>query len=497
MTRVLFFALLTLVACRQAPHAVTVVYAESAEDFPNPERGFYRPTNVFASHYEALSEDVLKSYRAPSKTPKMAYSVVSTLVYRDFVLDSFRDQPLNADFLHRVSADFNTARQAGVKLIPRFTYTLDTKKGSCPDGAICPPYGDASKTIVLAHIAQLKPVLQEHADVIAFVQMGFIGIWGENYYTDHFGDASNNNPQKKLTDANWADRIDVLKALLDALPPDIMVQVRTPQTKQRFIYGIHAPVTAAPLTYDEAFTQTDKARIGFHNDCFLASADDYGTYDDYGNSSTPHHSENTTLRKYFADDSRHVVVGGETCDDTFSPQNDCGPAGHAEQEMSAMHYTYLNMAYNNDVNNDWVSGGCMERIKKNLGYRLVLKTGVFPSEVSHTDSMHITLTLENVGYASPVNARPVELILRNTEDKTTHTLRFDVDLRKWYSGKITLAEKFAMSAIPAGAYELLLSLPDSHRALSGRPEYSIRLANQNTWEEKTGFNNLNGQVTVH
>lgn len=496
MTRTLFFALLTLLACRATSPEVTVAYTESSEDFTNPERGFYHPGNTFASGYDPLSEAVLKGYRSPSKSPNMTYSVVSTLVYRDFVLDSFKDQPLNAEFLSSVRTDFNTARQAGVKLIPRFTYIVNTKKGNCPEGAICPPYGDASKEVVLKHIAQLKPVLQEHADVIAFVQMGFIGIWGENYYTDYFGDASNNNPVKKLTDVNWTDRMEVLKALLDAVPADIMVQVRTPQTKQRFVYGVNASVTSPPLTESEAFTQTDKARIGFHNDCFLASADDYGTYDDYGNSSTPHHSENNTLRKYFADDSRYVVVGGETCDDTFSPQNDCGPAGHAEQEMKAMHYTYLNMAYNNDVNNDWVSGGCMERIKKNLGYRLVLKTGVFPSKVSAKDTLRVKLTLENVGYASPVNARPVELILRNVNDKTIHVLRFYTDLRKWYSGTITLAGKFGLGSTPSGTYELLLNLPDSHSSLSHRPEYSIRFANQETWEEATGFNRLNAKVTV-
>ena len=196
------------------------------------------------------------------------------------------------------------------------------------------------------HIAQLKPILRDNADVIATIQMGFIGIWGENYFTDYFGDASMNGVGR-IMDSSWRDRNEVLKALLDAVPEDRMIQVRTPQMKQRYVYGVKALVTESPLKIKEAFTGTDKSRIGFHNDCFLAGIDDYGTYYDYGNSSSPRKAANEVLRNYFSRDSKFVVVGGETCDDAFSPQNDCEPAGHAEKEFRDMHYSYLNTSYNN------------------------------------------------------------------------------------------------------------------------------------------------------
>ncbi|WP_449437745.1 DUF4874 domain-containing protein [Pedobacter steynii] len=121
-------------------------------------------------------------------------------------------------------------------MVPRFrVYRATARAGNCPEGFICPTYGDAAKSIVLGHIEQLKPLLTENADVIACVQLGFIGTWGENYYSDFFGDASLNGGQEsKLTDQNWRDRIEVLKALLAAMPADRMVQVRYPQFKQRF-----------------------------------------------------------------------------------------------------------------------------------------------------------------------------------------------------------------------------------------------------------------------
>ncbi|WP_224994356.1 DUF4832 domain-containing protein [Cesiribacter sp. SM1] len=491
----------TLFSCTGADPAPTreeaaiLYYEESQEDFPNPERGFYHYSQTTAGNYSPLSEYTLKSYRTSKTVSGATYDVVSTLVFRYFILDAFKSSPLSQDFIDKVNSDFTTARAAGVKLIPRFTYTVNATAGNCSEGFICPPYGDAPKGTVIEHINQLKPVFEANADIIACIQMGFIGTWGENYYTDYFGDASTND-QGKLLDQNWQDRIDVLKALLDAAPKDIMVQVRYPQIKQRLVYGIDAPASSPALTPDEAFTEEDKARIGYHNDCLLASSNDFGTYEDYGNSSSPRRNANTTLRNYFSEDSKYVVVGGETCSDGYSPQNDCEPAGKAEQELSEMHYTYLNTAYNNEVNNDWVTGGCMESIKRKLGYRLILREGTYSSQISRSEKLEVNLQLENIGYASPYNQRPVNLILRNISDATEHTLQFQTDIRHWFTGEVQVEQEFSVANIPSGEYELFLQLPDKYSSIANRPEYSIRLANENTWEETTGYNKLDHILTI-
>ena len=225
-----------------------------------------------------------------------------------------------------------------------------------------------------------------------------------------------------------------------------MVQVRTPQIKQRFLYGPNALVTSAALTETKSFNQSDGSRIGFHNDCFLSSADDYGTYYDYGNSSSPRKAANAALRNYTKADSRYVAMGGETCDDAFSPQNDCAPAGHAEEEMSAMHFSYLNAAYNNQVNNDWDSLGCMEHIKQRLGYRLVLISGNYPAHVTKNRKLELKIEMQNFGYASPFNPRPVQLILRNTRTTAVTALDFQTNIQKWFPGKISLRQTFVLPA---------------------------------------------------
>ncbi|WP_052731023.1 DUF4832 domain-containing protein [Spirosoma radiotolerans] len=496
LSDLVFFILIGQTALQAQTHRST--YAESLEDFPNPERGFYIPISTSSARFVPLDATTLGRYRTQAqRTSKASYPIQCSLVYRSYRLETFKNSPLSEDFLKKVDQDFIIARQAGVKLILRFAYTDQATTGSCPDQyKICPPYGDAPKAIVLAHISQLSPLLHEHADVIAVLQMGFIGIWGENYFTDYFGDASTNS-LGVVPDSSWMDRNQVLAALLKALPKDRMVQVRTPQIKQRFIYGPKAPVTSAAMGAGDGYQASDLARIGFHNDCFLASPDDYGTFYDVGNSSTKRGPATAPLRRYMAQDSRYTAVGGETCDDAFSPQNDCAPLGRAEQEMALMHYSYLNASYNNDVNNDWQAQGCMDNIRRRLGYRLVLRSATIPDRINVGQRLQIDLALSNVGYSAPYNPRSLQLILRNMASGVIHNITVETDVRRLSPGSHQLRHKLQLpAAVKAGRYELLLHLPDSYRSLAQNPAYSIRLANTDLWEVHTGYNKLKQILTV-
>ncbi len=480
----------------------SISYVESQEDFVNPERGFYRYSETRTSNFTPLNQQQIAGYRNLQSIPTATYQVLSSLVFRYYILDNFKNSPITTATLNNITADMQVARLAGIKLIPRFVYTTTQTAGNCPESGACPPYGDAPKSVVLGHIAQLKPILTANADVIACVQLGLFGIYGENYYTDYFGDASpNGGQQNKLTDQNWQDRIDVLKAMLDAVPADRMVQVRLPQFMQRAVYGVKALTNAQALTGDEAFKETDKARLGLHNDCFLSGINDVGTFEDYGNSTYSRNSDPSTvtaLRNYTIAQTKYVVTGGETCSDGFSPQNDCETSGFAQKEFADMHYSYLNAQYNTTVNNDWQSGGCMDAIKRNLGYRLVLKEATLPDALSKDNKLEVSINLKNVGYASPYNPRPVQLILKNTTTNKIFILPFATDIRFWFTGDIGLKGSFTLPAdITNGTYDLFLNMPDKYETLAGNPNYSIRLANQNTWDPATGYNKLNHQLKIN
>ena len=483
---------------QEAKNLKTITYQESYEDFPNPERGFYIGESTKASHFVPLdSQSLKKMFSGPQKYGNAHYAINPTVLMRGYDLDTFRQQPLSKTFLDAVDHDLTVVQQVGIKVILRFAYTNKAKTGDCPDQyKICPPYGDAPKSIVLKHISQLAPLFRKHVAIIAVLQEGFIGIWGENYYTDYFGDAGNNGPGH-LFDSSWNDRNEVLRALLKALPEDRMVQVRTPQIKQKYVYGPHADVHSKPLGPENAWSATDAARIGYHNDCFLSSPDDYGTYYDNGSSVQPKKEANEVLRKYFADDSRYLPVGGETCDDAYSPQNDCAPTGHAEQEMARMHYSLLNSEYNNDVNNDWDSLGCIGSIRKRLGYRLFLHEAQLPTKITPGQDFVVIFKIENLGYAAPYNPRPAKLILRNHETGNEISLVCTDDIRR-ASKSFQITAKLRLPAgTPPGKYDLFLALPDSYPEIAGNPAYSIRLADQDCWEPSTGYNRLNDTVLVN
>lgn len=460
----------------------TITYQPSLIDFPNPERGFMQFTETTSGNYVPLDPVDLSTWRTLHQPWGADYAFHATLGYRGFYLEDFVNGPISATYLNAMQTDFNLARQAGVKLVVRFAYTRSD----------APPYGDAPKHIVLQHIEQLKPVLQANADVIAVVNMGFIGAWGEGYYTDHFGLGS-------LSQQNWNDRIEVLQALLYALPTDRSVTVRVPQTKQKAVYGANAPPTVAPLTAQEAWQPTFKARIGFANDCFMSDATDSGTYINY-DQNAPGGCDTCIFKPYWAEDSQFVPVGGETCID-WNPYTDCvGQAGgQAQHEMARMHFSYLNAGWNNAVNNDWVSGGCSDEIIQRLGYRFVLLQGQYPEESRAGEPIMVKITLKNTGFAAPFNPRKVRLLLRNTNTQGIWAVDLPENPRSWLPGPNVhvLEHTFCLPMdLPAGDYALLLHLPDPYPSIANRPEYAIRLANEGVWEEATGFNHLLHTLTV-
>jgi hypothetical protein len=286
----------------EGPGLASVTYAADPDTiFANPERGFYAVFETTASGYESLDRTTVQNLRTQSAV---------SLVYRQWYLDSFVNADLTQAFLDKVAADFSVIRQAGMKTVLRFAYTDNATK----------PYGDASKARVLGHITQLKPILFANSDVIAALQAGFIGAWGEWYYTDTFGDDGN------VSAPQWTDRQDVVNALLDALDLQRPIQLRTPAYKQHF-YG------TAALTATEAFSGVAKARVGHHDDCFVADATDMGTYNNVAADKT-----------YLAAENLYLPQGGETCaTSTYSVWS------NASQDLAALHWSFLNQDYHPDV----------------------------------------------------------------------------------------------------------------------------------------------------
>jgi len=425
----------------------TRLYQPTTELFPNPERGFYD----HASDCDKVTLDptTLQSYRTSENV---------TLVMCIFYLEDFKTGPISPAALDKLQNQLNAIRAAGMKTILRFAYTKDTLGD------------DAEKSIVLAHLDQLAPYFQANSDVIYVMPAGFIGTWGEWYYTQHFGNQGN------LTPTDWANRQEVVEKILSVLPTSRMIQLRTPNFK-RTLYG------TAALTPTQAYSGANIARIGHHNDCFLASDTDFGTYQDP-----------SVEYPYLESETNYVPMGGETCNYN-PPRSDCPVA---LDELRRFHWSYLNRSYNTTVLNQWSVDGCLEQVKRQLGYRFVLLEGTYSKTVQAGGSLSVSLSLKNEGWAAPFNPRPVELILRDTVSQAVYRIALPDDPRYWLAGTtVTLNHTLTLPAnLPAGNYELLLNLPDPETSLASRPEYAIRFANAETWEASTGFNDLLHTVTV-
>lgn len=423
---------------------LAVNYEPDDSLFPNPERGFYKYSSCnLGSGTGFLNQSTLKSWRNNN----------ISLVFRYFYLKNFKSSPLSQQALNDFDKDMETIRQSGMKCVLRFAYSENEKEP------------DAPLNTILEHLDQLKPYLEKNADVIAVLQAGFIGSWGEWYYTTNGLN-------------NAGSRYMVLNKLLESLPASRMVQVRTPQYKREFLQRSTA------LTQEEAFSGQKVARIGFHNDCFLASPTDYGTY---GNVEVD--------KAYLNKDCLYLPVGGETCPPDGVSAAD---ATKAQNDMRYLRWSFLNEDYYRGVNDQWITQGGMNNIIRELGYRIQLLSAEYSTKVAPGDSFSARIILKNLGYASMYNPRLVELVLKNQTSGEIYKVRLDVEPRLWKPmvENAIEAEVGIPQDMPKGDYDLYLSLPDPEEKLYSMPAYSVRLANKGVWEENTGYNKLGVVVQI-
>ena len=443
-----------------APTLPAVVHARfttSQAGFPNPERGFYKA----GSNLDRLGVDEAAT----------AYADGYRLLYARIDLADYRTADLPAEYLTRLEAGFAAARQAGVKLIVRATYNYPQGETEYHDAQ------DASLGRVKSHLIQLKPLLERNSDVIAFVQAGFIGAWGEWHTSSNDLTSSDN-------------RTEIRDALLDAVPATRFIQFRYPPY-------IHAWYPQLPGV---AAALKNKFRTGFHNDCFLASQTDVGTY-----------SEDATLRfgeQQFTDTLGDIgPFGGETC----NPADDPGAIPRTAcadilSEGARYNLTYLNDGYYRRLFHDnWTKGGCLTDVRRRMGYRLALVSASHPATASPGGELRLSIVVHNSGWARLYNPRAVEVILRDPLSGSLQRLEAQgADPRRWLPGTDT-AETVTINLpgnIAVGRREVWLALPDADSRLRRDPRFSVRLVNADDpatgqkWDAGLGAFALGTQIVI-
>ncbi|CAL4109010.1 unnamed protein product [Meganyctiphanes norvegica] len=353
-------------------------------------------------------------------------------------------------------------------MLVRFAYSYpDSLTSTTPDENHDAPLEQAIK-----HIQQLAPLLQDHIGVISAMYAGFIGAWGEWYYTQNYGN------EDDLTSEDWDKRLSLVEVLLDALPYPRQIMIRYPHGKQRLLNR------EDPLQDNEAHDDSAAARLGHHNDCFLAKENDQGTYTD-----------KPKEYPYLQQETRVLIQGGETCQ--YNPPRTSCPT--ALKEMCELHYTFLNHEFHERVISGWEEQKCIEEIRWSLGYRLVGIRAVTPETATIGDQLCLSITLKNIGWAAPINPRTLQIILRHTNSGEEITLPADpqVDPRKWLPGEHNFQTSNLVTAdAPEGQYQVVLCLGDPAPDLAGLPEYNIVMENLEDTEYPEKRLNLLGNLQI-
>ncbi len=472
-----------------APLAATATYtADFATVFPNPERGYH-------NRYEIINDPTVNDYvtcnnpMGPGCPPadqvdrtfSRAKGLGNTIIHSYIHLDKYTATALPQALLDNLSSGLAAIRAAGMKIVLRPAYAWS--------GSAAVP-----ESKVMSDMAQLYPVISANADVIEHLEAGWLGAWGEwhdSQYTDSFNQSQADT------------RYRIIKKILDSTPVTVPVLQRYPIFIKEIEYMSANGLVPAGSS---ALTQTDKDRLGFHNDCFLSDSADMGTYDQ---NSWMGWFDALTKRQWMYDRiasyGGNTMMGGETCD---SAGDDDAAGVNVQNYMSLLNFTEINEDYAPVNTNIWkaanlaASGNdpaetAFVRIKRKIGYRLRLVDATFPTSASAGGSYTFSANLSNDGYASVVKPRPIFLVFKNGSNRYNVQMS-GVDVRTWVSGAVALSQQSVTlpSNMASGTYTLALWLPDYNSALQSRPEYSIRLANTGTWDATNGYNVLSNSVTI-
>ena len=453
-----FMLVVAVLTCTVVLSAGEITYTpDNTTIFKNPERGFTEELNGKVT--------VKSPYRVKnhidSNWGKRDCMTMPVVLYN---FGNFKSQDLPSEILNGFDEDMQELRNLGLKCVLRFAYTERESD-----------IVDATPDWVKRHLEQLKSHLAANADVIYVLEAGFVGVWGEWYYSQNYG-----NETQHVT----ANRRKVIQYLFANTPADMFILFRYPMIQQEYLNDV------TPLTPTEGFSGTEKARMGCHNDAFLHNWGNMGTY------ASDDKDDDPAMRQYVAAQTLYVPNGGETNiddDDALAQQR----YTQAPSEMATYHWSFCGSTYAEPVTNRWRSSGLFDTLNIHMGYRYNLLDAQFSDEAAPAGKMNVTIRVRNVGYAPIYNERTAYIVLQSSTK--TYKLPLASDPRRWLpNGVITwINEQVDIpSDVPEGTYHLYLYMPDKYSSIAADPRYAVRFANVNVWDANTGYNDLGTTVTI-
>lgn len=408
------------------PAVASAMFQPSTLDMPNPERGWY-----------AFGEDLSQT---TEKRVKEIYRDGFRISFATVNLWQYRMSPMPQDYIDSLNRGFELYRANGVKVLLRVVYNYEANSP------------DAPLPVIMIHLNQLKPMLAQNTDVIAYVQAGLVGSWGEWH-------SSTNELTQPPAKAAIRD------ALLAAVPQSLYVQFRYPRDLMAWL--------PKPLDASGAFKGTPQARTSTHNDCFMSSPNDVGTY-----ASAPEATQ-VAEREYVRAVTDWTPYGGETCSGFAPTRQTCADI---LKEGPAYHLTYLNRYFFVDFHKQWQAEGCFDEVSRQLGYRMQIDQVTHAPTVAAGQDVTVNVDMRNVGWSRIFSARKMVVSLRDKESGTVIEARGDADMRMLppqgkASTKVAVSLKVP-EGTPAGNYAVWLAMPDVGQKTVTDPRFAVRFANE-------------------
>jgi hypothetical protein len=420
----------------------STTFVESQAVFPNPERGWFWPYNPICCStnqpHGPLNVTELRNLRSRPEA--------ITLIRDAVQLGQHMTGPISQATLDKINADWNAARQAGVKVIARFLYDWSLNNR------------DPEESVLMGHLAQLEPLLQANEDVIFALEAGLFGSTGEAVGSDHGYVVG--FPQRLS-----AAGIRIYQRLRQALPASRQMLLRYPRLK----WDMLGSMTIAPCS---------NKQFGYYDDGWLGDINHFAFF------------RLTGERAFTEADTACVIMHGEPSLTSSTNTN----MTMVMADLTKLHHISMNLN-NQDaagMYTAWRSTPQWNEILLRYGYRIVLNR---MDLADASGKLRVTLSLTNRGFAPIMNQRPTVLVLRNRSTGALTRIPLAYDIRTLAAGATALPSE-EVSLPPAGAYDVGLHLPDAAASIAGRPEYAVRLASENIWDAATGIHWLGPIVTV-
>ncbi|MBQ8297175.1 MAG: DUF4832 domain-containing protein [Ruminococcus sp.] len=382
------------------------------------------------------------------------------------------DYDLDEVFFTNLRATLDNCRRNGCTIALRFRYDDVGKLNPEP----------ATYDKMLEHIYQIRDsgIFEDYKDIIAFVETGFVGSWGE-----HWGGKY----------CSFEDKARLLDILLDVVPEEIPVTVRTPMT-----FVTWAGIEEEQLGEYVSEPGSDASRVCLYNDGYMGSNSDLGTY----------HDRERDL-KWVSRQAVTSYYGGEFSGNLeFTMQYDTYLPENAIPEMYQTHLSYINSNIyqlykdytfgaeydvENVDNSAYYGETVFKFMRDHLGYRFVVRDSDLSAEVKQGGVLTLQADIENTGFANPLMEQKAEILLE--KDGNYIRTEVDVDTETWYS-RTTASPEFELKlpgGLETGEWNVYFKLSTGNNTLGEMHVRSVQFANEGTWNSALGANYM-GTFTV-